>query len=362
MFQNNSQLEQQNSSRPVVFLQDISPLKLPLVSLISAIFIIYPNMAMFFWERGFLTEDKHIPHLLFFIFRYLFFSALIWILLKQYAVPADTEFKKMIIRTFLIAAGAYLIYVICSRVFSPKHEWYSGLLLFQFLVAFILCSLLGYVSQLYQVQRAKEKEIERLKIENLQSRYDALTNQINPHFFFNSLNGLSSLIRKSNEENTIDYLNKLSDVFRYILRSDKKELVTLEEELGFVKAFSYMMEVRFANKLVFNINVPDEFMLTRIPVLSLLPLIDNVAIHNTIDSKHKMEVDIGVNHDMELTVSNPIFPKLIPAESNGTGLLNLENRFWLLMEKKIRIENSGNKFTVYLPLKRINDENSDRGG
>jgi LytS/YehU family sensor histidine kinase len=216
---------------------------------------------------------------------------------------------------------------------------------------YIFCTLIGHVSHLYSVQRGKEQEIEQLKIENLQSRYDALTNQINPHLFFNSLNGLTSLIRKKNEENTLEYVNKLSDVFRYILQSDKKVLVTLEEELQFVQAFRYMMEVRFANKLVFNIDVDISKRALKIPVLSLLPLIDNVVVHNTIDSEHKMEVKIWLNDQMELVVSNPVFPKLSPPSTNGTGLKNIENRFSLLMNKQIRIENDDKIFSVYLPLK-----------
>jgi LytS/YehU family sensor histidine kinase len=202
----------------------------------------------------------------------------------------------------------------------------------------------------------KEQEIEQLKTENLQSRYDALTNQINPHFFFNSLNGLTSLIRKKNEENALEYVNKMSDVFRYVLQSDKKGLVTLGEELDFVNAFFFMMEIRFANKLVFNINVACENRDLKIPVLSLLPLIDNVVVHNIIDSEHKMEVNICLSQ-MELSVSNPIYPKLSPPVTNGTGLKNLENRFSLLMDRKIRIINDGTRFRVYLPLKKDQDEN-----
>jgi LytS/YehU family sensor histidine kinase len=205
----------------------------------------------------------------------------------------------------------------------------------------------------------KETEIEQLKTENLQSRYVALTNQINPHFFFNSLNGLTSLIRKKNEENALEYVNKMSDVFRYILQSDKKGLVTLGEELDFVNAFFFMMEIRFANKLVFNINVECEKRVLKIPVLSLLPLIDNVVVHNIIDSEHKMEVNICLNDQMELSVSNPIFPKLSAPTTNGTGLKNLENRFSLLMDRKIRIINDGKRFCVYLPLKKDKDENTD---
>ncbi|WP_260400750.1 histidine kinase, partial [Phocaeicola vulgatus] len=78
-----------------------------------------------------------------------------------------------------------------------------------------------------------------------------LANQVNPHFFFNSLNGISSLIRKKNDENTLTYVNQLSDIFRYILQSDRKGVVTLREELEFIQSFRYVMEVRFANKLSF---------------------------------------------------------------------------------------------------------------
>jgi sensor histidine kinase YesM len=330
-----------------------SPATLLIVSLVSAVFFIYPNISVFSIERNYLGEAKHTAHLLYFIFRYLYFSAFIWILLRHNILKIKTpDVRKRWIQSFLITAIVYLIYICCSVLFSPKHEWLSSIMLFQFLVMFIFCTLTGHVLHLYSEQRSKELEIEQLKIENLQSRYDALTNQINPHFLFNSLNGLTSLIRKKNEENALEYVNKMSDVFRYILQSDKKGLVTLGEELDFLKAFFYMMEIRFANKLVFNIDITRENRNLKLPVLSLLPLIDNVVVHNTIDSEHKMEVMICLNQQMELSVSNSIFPKLSAPDTNGIGLKNLENRFLLLMNKQIRITNDGIRFTVYLPLKQ----------
>lgn len=203
---------------------------------------------------------------------------------------------------------------------------------------------------MYTEQRKKEQQIEELTIKNLQSRYDALTNQINPHFFFNSLNGLSSLIRKNNNEITLTYVNKLSDVFRYILQSDKKGLITLAEELAFVDSFRYMMEVRFANKLKYNINIDQKLLGYKLPVLSILPLLDNIVVHNMIDSDHKMMIDIFFNDKNELVISNPIYPKLSTPLTNGTGLKNLESRFLLLMGKPIKVEDDGTTFTVYLPL------------
>ena len=115
------------------------------------------------------------------------------------------------------------------------------------------------------------------------------------------------------------------------------------------------MEVRFANKLVFLIQV-DEAMQDELtlPVLSLLPLVENVTVHNRIDSEHKMEITIRLNEQKELVVSNPIYPKLSPPDTNGTGLKNLENRFALLMNRQIRIECDENTFRVYLPLNKQN--------
>ena len=88
-------------------------------------------------------------------------------------------------------------------------------------------------------------EYEQLKTEKLQTSYNALMGQINPHFFFNSLNGLNSLIRSGEKEQTLTYLDELSNVFRYILQSNKKEMVTLAEELQFVKAYTYLLGVRY---------------------------------------------------------------------------------------------------------------------
>ena len=151
------------------------------------------------------------------------------------------------------------------------------------------------------------------------------------------------------------YVHELSDIFRYILQSDKRGLVTLREELEFIQSFRYVMEVRFANKLVFSIQV-DEAMQDELtlPVLSLLPLVENVTVHNRIDSEHKMEITIRLKRAKELVVSNPIYPKLSPPDTNGTGLRNLESRFTLLMNRQIRIECDENTFRVYLPLSKQN--------
>lgn len=333
-------------------LDNYSPFKLWLISLVGAIFIVYPNIACLPWELSFLDESKHASHWTFFFIRYSYFVLLIWgLLIYNLNKIKNFSFQDRSLRTLLITAVAYGLFVLIMYLWNGKIHGFGSILLFQFFVVFIVCTFIGHVFMMYHVQRKKEQEIEQLKIENLQSQCDALANQINPHFFFNSLNSLTALVRKKEDENTLAFVNKLSDVFRYILQSDKKGLVTLAEELEFVQSFRYMMEVRFANKLIFNINVNPEKLGLRLPVLSILPLIDNIVIHNTIDSEHKMEVAIYLNEDDELVITNPVYPKLVPSVTNGTGLKNLVNRFTLLMNKQIRVEDDGDTYTVYLPLK-----------
>lgn len=330
--------------------------KLWLVGLVSTLFIIYPNLACVPWDVQYIEPHLLLPFFAFFFFRLCFFWGAVCLLIRyNLRKLPEALFTRRLIRNLLFSAVAFLIYSVIAYVVNAyghgvRTDFLRSIVIFQFFIMCLICTFIGYIGMLYTRQREKEQEIERLKIENLQSRCDALTNQINPHFFFNSLNGLTALIRKGNDANTLTYVNKLSDVFRYILQSDKKGLVTLGEELEFVHAFRYMMEVRFANKLEFRVDVAPEALALKLPVLSLLPLIDNVVVHNRIDSEHRMQVDIRMSTGGELLITNPLYPKLSAPDTNGTGLLNLMNRFMLLTNKQIRVEECACAFTVYLPL------------
>jgi len=296
-------------------------------------------------------RSEWIKPVTFFMLRYAFLASLTAILVKiNLQKLQNSSFRKRLIYSSIIALGCFALYGALSFSIFNWVTHYGSLVLFQFFMVALLSSLYGYIINLYNEKRNKEQQIEELTIKNLQSSYDALTNQINPHFFFNSLNGLTSLIRKKNDEITLTYVNKLSDVFRYILQSDKKGLITLAEELVFVDSFRYMMEVRFATKLKYTIDIDQNVLDYKLPVLSILPILDNIVVHNRIDSDHKMNVHLYINAKAELVVSNPIYPKLAAPLTNGTGLKNLEGRFMLLMGKPIKIENDGITFNVYLPL------------
>ena len=322
-----------------------------LISLICALFMLYPNIAWFLCDLSFVPQEDRIWFYVYFIFRALWFWGLIWLLiwLNLNRIRTKNVIKRMF-WNLLMSMGGFVVFELVTIAYH--YDTFISILIFQFIIIGLLTSMIGYIYLLMIDQHEKEREIERLQIESLQSRCDALMNQINPHFFFNSLNGISSLIRKEEDDGKVlEYVSKLSDVFRYILQSDRKGLVTLDEELKFAEAFSHVMEVRFANKLTFDVDVPEGKRNLTLPVLSLIPLLENVTVHNIIDSEHQMNVRIYLNSSSELVVSNPVYPKLTEPDTNGIGLKNLQSRFELLTGKEIKIKTDGSLFEVRLPLK-----------
>jgi LytS/YehU family sensor histidine kinase len=255
-----------------------------------------------------------------------------------------------ILPNLLFTLLAFALYKYVTYLICPGFDRYGMIPTFQFIVMGTMGLLLGYTDYLSRMHQKKEAELHLLKIESLESRCTALTNQINPHFFFNSLSGISSLVRKKDERLTIDYIDHLSDVFRYILSSENKGLVTLEEELEFARSFCQVMQIRYAGKFDVCFDIPSEYMQMKIPVLALLPLIENVTVHNMIDSENRMQVRVYVNEEKSLVVENPIFVKQFKQETYGSGLQNLNKRFMLLANKQIDVSNDGKIFRVLLPL------------
>ena len=101
---------------------------------------------------------------------------------------------------------------------------------------------------------------------------------------------------------------------------------------------------------IFEIEVPEEVLQRKLPVLSLLPLLENITVHNIIDSEHHMTIQVGLTEQQELFVKNPVYPKTFEPETHGTGLKNLQKRFILLMDKELTVKQSENEYCVILPL------------
>ncbi len=247
--------------------------------------------------------------------------------------------------------------------FAPNTDFRSGRIEINFMsnrmldyMLLLKCSFAVVVSMLYgriyvliSQRQAVVVENEQLKNENLTTRYNMLVGQINPHFFFNSLNSLAMLVREKQHQKALTYIDQLSYTFRYIIQNGQSTLMTLDEELKFVDAYSYLFEIRYADKLFFDIEVDDQYRSWLLPALSLQPLIGNAVKHNMITRNKPFHVQIRTI-DGRLEVSNPRIPKLEPEPSTGIGLENLRNRWKLITGSDIEIIATESTFTVRLPL------------
>lgn len=246
---------------------------------------------------------------------------------------------------------------------APVTDWHSGRIMFNFMsgrmfdyMLLLKCSFAVVVSMLYgriyvliSQRQAVVVENERLKNENLTTRYNMLVGQINPHFFFNSLNSLAMLVREKQDEKALIYIDQLSYTFRYIIQNGQNMLMTLGEELKFVEAYSYLFKIRFADKLFFDIDVEEKYLSWKLPAFSLQPLIDNAVKHNAITRSKPFHISVRTEGEW-LVVSNPKVPKLEPEPSTGIGLENLSNRWHLITGRDVAIDDDGHTFTVRMPL------------
>ncbi|MBR2332980.1 MAG: histidine kinase [Rikenellaceae bacterium] len=230
-----------------------------------------------------------------------------------------------------------------------SHQQLNAMVLLQCTFSLVVCALYGLTWVLLEQRSAIRVEMEHLKTEALEAQYAVLVNQINPHFLFNSLNSLSMLVREGNTKDSLGYIDRLSYTFRYIIGAEGRKLVSLDDELGFLNAYRYLLEVRYADKLFFDIKVDAAKRELLLPALSLQPLVENVVKHNTITLAQPMTITIMVEGD-ELIVSNPIHPKLEAEDSTGIGLRNLESRYSMLVGRNVRIQDTYGEFKVVLPL------------
>lgn len=186
-----------------------------------------------------------------------------------------------------------------------------------------------------------------LQKENNTARYAALQNQVNPHFLFNSLNTLIAEI-EYNPRNAVEFTKNLSNVYRYVLQSQDKTLVSLDDELEFLDAFLFLHKVRLGDCITCQVDVPDDWRERMLPPLTLQLLAENVVKHNSISSARPMKINIWVEGAF-LVVSNLVQPKQ-NVTSSGIGLQNLSNRCKLITGKEIEVCSKLGVFTVKIPF------------
>lgn len=211
-----------------------------------------------------------------------------------------------------------------------------------FIVSF-LATKYYYKNIEYQMLKILNAE---LKNENLTNQVNGLMQQINPHFFFNSLNTLSGLVQESPEKSEI-FINKLSQVFRYVLKMQESSKALLTDELNFAEDYFYLLKMRFEEKINLSINIVASGH-EIVPSLCTQLLIENVIKHNRMSRQSPINIELRIEDDF-LVVSNTLFVQQ-NSSSMGLGLRNLNKRSELLCGKSIKIERTSSLFCVKVPL------------
>jgi len=226
-----------------------------------------------------------------------------------------------------------------------------------------LAQVAGYTAQLFLVillnvihlteyalrkWRENATRAANLEKEKSQVQFDNLKNQLNPHFLFNSLTSLDSLIQEK-PELARQFLQQLSKVFRYLLQHQERGLVPLETELDFVKNYLFLLKTRFEGSLQIDLVIDNEALDKQITPVTLQILIENAIKHNIVSVRHPLKITIKTEADV-LLASNPIQLKKQVESSNNQGLNNLKALYSFLSEKPIEISNTGDTFTVKVPL------------
>ena len=192
-------------------------------------------------------------------------------------------------------------------------------------------------------------EILELEQKNLLSQLESLKNQIDPHFLFNTFGTLISLIEKD-QNLAIDFVEELSNVYRYILQTQNRELIELKDELDFIDSYLFLLSKRFGKNLIVKTTISEKWMKYFIPPLSLQLLIENAVKHNIISLEKPLNISISVDEDEYLNVENNFQRKRILEKSNGIGLLNLKSRYQFFTDRKVEIISDEDIFQVRIPL------------
>jgi two-component system LytT family sensor kinase len=187
---------------------------------------------------------------------------------------------------------------------------------------------------------------EELKRENLIARYEALKNQVNPHFLFNSLNTLTGIVEQ-NPGRAVEFIKKLSDIYRYVLEQRDKELVAIDDELKFVDNYFHLAKARHGDGLTLITRIDKRNSL--IAPLGLQILVENAIKHNIISDDMPLKIEISIK-DYYLEVRNNLQKKTSVADNNSIGLENLKNRYSYLTDRPVKIIEADNYFVVKLPV------------
>jgi len=277
--------------------------------------------------------------------------------LLKYFENTFFEFKNL----FRGLIGGIAITVVCifflriiGEMMLEGESWslfIEGEKLQYYYITFIISAVVTLIFYgIYYYRFKQENRVKEQKIiaGTASAKFDALKNQLDPHFLFNSLNVLTSLIDE-NPEAAVKFTTALSKVYRYVLEQKNKDLVTVEEELNFANLYMSLIKMRFEDSIVFTI--PNKIINTEAKVvpLSLQLLLENAVKHNQVTPLKKLHISIE-EEDGNLVIKNNVQPKQVIKESSGVGLKNILQRYELLTDRPVIIKESSSQFSIAIPM------------
>lgn len=278
----------------------------------------------------------------------------------QYRLPGLSRVRQrlflLIVSVVLIShAGFLLRNVVHGLIGSYPLQWptlldYStglGVLIYYATVTLAIYE----GAYLWQQWRTTSAEKENLIQLEWQARFDLLKNQINPHFLFNSLNVLSSLIGEDPVK-AEQFTNELSKVYRYLMQRSNEELVPLSSELRFIESYAHLLQTRYGDSFQLVVEVDEGFNDDYLPALTLQLLVENAVKHNVVSREQPLTVYIRSRGGGWLSVENRIQKKAVRVLSTGVGLANIRHKFMLLKLEGIQVEEVEGIFRVGIPLGR----------
>ena len=265
--------------------------------------------------------------------------------------PIILLFLVSVINVVLVSTiSLFMLYAILGMPLSFNFDHWKLLTAFGFRVNLFLNCLNAIVFFMNRLKKA-QLEAEQLKKQNIEARFEALRNQINPHFLFNCFNVLSTLVHKDAEASST-FIAQLSDVYRYLLNNQEKKIVPLREELVFLDSYTYLLRTRFNENLLIENRISGPSDLIMVAPASLQMLIENAIKHNVVSKKIPLKITIE-QLDGYIVVCNTLQKKAIEEESTKIGLRNIVNRYKLLSDLPVIIERNQTNFIVKLPVLRI---------
>jgi sensor histidine kinase YesM len=259
---------------------------------------------------------------------------------------------KTVVNIVVMTPSVLVIFFVFHWLQIAGYRIQSNDLLYGYLVGLSVNILFESLWEvLYLVEKFKESAYEKELLERMQlmQEFEILKQKVNPHFLFNCFNTLLALIHE-NKQQAECFLDELSKVYRYLLRNNESGMSTLQQELAFINSYSTLLKTRHGEGFRVRMDIDAGVLSSELPSLSLQMLVENAVKHNVISKENPIEVVIRSLPAGKLVVENNLVKKLKKADSTGIGLTNIREKYKLLDNAEVLIEETADRFRVTLPL------------